>query len=136
MLVNYCVLFVSCVGFCIVFFVFFKQKTAYEMRISDWSSDVCSSDLAAFEANRNRGLQADPDPVRQMLAAAMASKKDGDVEAVGKLAKQTSPAQLAELDAPLADYRARRPAGTRDSAEAARARVAQAQFWGNESGDG
>src|SRR3546814_7957237 len=28
-----------------VFFVFFKQKTAYEMRISDWSSDVCSSDL-------------------------------------------------------------------------------------------
>src|SRR3546814_10725911 len=34
------------VGFCIVLFVFFfKQKTAYEMRISDWSSDVCSSDL-------------------------------------------------------------------------------------------
>src|SRR3546814_7741115 len=31
-------------GFCFLFF-FFKQKTAYEMRISDWSSDVCSSDL-------------------------------------------------------------------------------------------
>src|SRR3546814_16690285 len=29
------------------FFFFFKQKTAYEMRISDWSSDVCSSDLCA-----------------------------------------------------------------------------------------
>src|SRR3546814_9154683 len=29
----------------VCFFVFFKQKTAYEMRISDWSSDVCSSDL-------------------------------------------------------------------------------------------
>src|SRR3546814_4246784 len=28
-----------------MFFFFFKQKTAYEMRISDWSSDVCSSDL-------------------------------------------------------------------------------------------
>src|SRR3546814_8495048 len=28
-----------------VYFFFFKQKTAYEMRISDWSSDVCSSDL-------------------------------------------------------------------------------------------
>src|SRR3546814_4744993 len=28
-----------------VIFVFFNQKTAYEMRISDWSSDVCSSDL-------------------------------------------------------------------------------------------
>src|SRR3546814_3642779 len=34
---------------CIVFF-FFKQKTAYEMRISDWSSDVCSSDLSANTA--------------------------------------------------------------------------------------
>src|SRR3546814_10756983 len=30
---------------CVCFFFFFKQKTAYEMRISDWSSDVCSSDL-------------------------------------------------------------------------------------------
>src|SRR3546814_8955943 len=29
----------------VVFFFFFKQKTAYEVRISDWSSDVCSSDL-------------------------------------------------------------------------------------------
>src|SRR3546814_1151276 len=33
--------------FCFFFF-FFKQKTAYEMRISDWSSDVCSSDLEAI----------------------------------------------------------------------------------------
>src|SRR3546814_5524615 len=31
-----------------MFLFFFKQKTAYEMRISDWSSDVCSSDLVAF----------------------------------------------------------------------------------------
>src|SRR3546814_4841659 len=30
-----------------VVFFFFKQKTAYEMRISDWSSDVCSSDLVS-----------------------------------------------------------------------------------------
>src|SRR3546814_16510378 len=34
---------VCCVFLCMFFF--FKQKTAYEMRISDWSSDVCSSDL-------------------------------------------------------------------------------------------
>src|SRR3546814_3526281 len=33
------------VFFFVWFFVFFKQKTAYEMRMSDWSSDVCSSDL-------------------------------------------------------------------------------------------
>src|SRR3546814_1628792 len=34
------------------FFFFFKQKTAYEMRISDWSSDVCSSDLATRTLSR------------------------------------------------------------------------------------
>src|SRR3546814_10279213 len=37
--------------FCPHCFFFFKQKTAYEMRISDWSSDVCSSDLMAAEAD-------------------------------------------------------------------------------------
>src|SRR3546814_7772492 len=36
-----------CRYFVVVFF-FFKQKTAYEMRISDWSSDVCSSDLVTY----------------------------------------------------------------------------------------
>src|SRR3546814_2600025 len=35
-----------------MYFFFFKQKTAYEMRISDWSSDVCSSDLLAVEFTR------------------------------------------------------------------------------------
>src|SRR3546814_1366879 len=33
----------------VYFFFFFKQKTAYEMRISDWSSDVCSSDLVKID---------------------------------------------------------------------------------------
>src|SRR3546814_7961628 len=42
---------------CIVFnfmyiFFFFKQKTAYEMRISDWSSDVCSSDLEGDQVKK------------------------------------------------------------------------------------
>src|SRR3546814_19965217 len=40
---------------------FFKQKTAYEMRISDWSSDVCSSDLVGF-------VRAMLDAVEAMLA--------------------------------------------------------------------
>src|SRR3546814_20023271 len=39
--------------FCVCFF-FFKQKTAYEMRISDWSSDVCSSDLPRHLQHRQR----------------------------------------------------------------------------------
>src|SRR3546814_8165133 len=33
-----------------IYVFFFKQKTAYEMRISDWSSDVCSSDLTALDS--------------------------------------------------------------------------------------
>src|SRR3546814_10031918 len=41
------------------FIFFFKQKTAYEMRISDWSSDVCSSDLAiAMSPVRSTGDMA------------------------------------------------------------------------------
>src|SRR3546814_7169020 len=40
---------------------FFKQKTAYEMRISDWSSDVCSSDLA-----RRQQQEEDGETVRDM----------------------------------------------------------------------
>src|SRR3546814_10376641 len=39
--------------YCIFFF--FKQKTAYEMRISDWSSDVCSSDLGLASCPQMRG---------------------------------------------------------------------------------
>src|SRR3546814_9092564 len=45
--------YINCISFYVyvlslsvlLYFFFFKQKTAYEMRISDWSSDVCSSDL-------------------------------------------------------------------------------------------
>src|SRR3546814_9653599 len=44
---------------CHLYFFFFKQQTAYEMRISDWSSDVCSSDLHAAE-DRLRRLGAGP----------------------------------------------------------------------------
>src|SRR3546814_1066741 len=43
-----------CLGVLLVFF-FFKQKTAYEMRISDWSSDVCSSDLRVTDLYLRRG---------------------------------------------------------------------------------
>src|SRR3546814_2861538 len=38
----------SCYFFVVFLFFVFKQKTAYEMRISDWSSDVCSSDLNLY----------------------------------------------------------------------------------------
>src|SRR3546814_2895756 len=42
----------------VVFFFFFKQKTAYEMRISDWSSDVCSSDLTLPACRSAAGRRA------------------------------------------------------------------------------
>src|SRR3546814_7775439 len=45
-------------------FFFFKQKTAYEMRISDWSSDVCSSDLG-----RNLSRSVRPGAERVLIAA-------------------------------------------------------------------
>src|SRR3546814_4938119 len=43
---------------CLLVFFFFKQKTAYEMRISDWSSDVCSSDLRTILINRRLTVRA------------------------------------------------------------------------------
>src|SRR3546814_4893123 len=49
-------------------FFFFKQKTAYEMRISDWSSDVCSSDLEERQSGRREGhfeqRRSHPQPFR------------------------------------------------------------------------
>src|SRR3546814_13755706 len=71
-----------------VFFFFFKQKTAYEMRISDWSSDVCSSDLSVLKAldgtvkDRFGSTEADPD-VGQALAskdAARGNKNPGGLQ--------------------------------------------------------
>src|SRR3546814_8751077 len=44
-----CIVSGMCCVMLFVIFFFFKQKTAYEMRISDWSSDVCSSDLQIAE---------------------------------------------------------------------------------------
>src|SRR3546814_7397929 len=46
----------------IVIFFFFKQKTAYEMRISDWSSDVCSSDLDLRDREGPRGQPLGGEP--------------------------------------------------------------------------
>src|SRR3546814_1468262 len=54
--------------FCIVFCFFFKQKTAYEMRISDWSSDVCSSDLFSH-LGKTRLLHGRRDELRDPLTA-------------------------------------------------------------------
>src|SRR3546814_10254586 len=60
----------SCFDFDIVVLLFFfKQKTAYEMRISDWSSDVCSSDL-----DKTANLRTEKDGAPTKLTAAEAGK--------------------------------------------------------------
>src|SRR3546814_300392 len=56
------ILYLLCVFkivFLFFFFFFFKQKTAYEMRISDWSSDVCSSDLYVHKLKTGQGQVVD-----------------------------------------------------------------------------
>src|SRR3546814_1260924 len=68
MMVRVCLCCEVCIcyyWFCVCFVMFlFKQKTAYEMRISDWSSDVCSSDLLLR--------------VRKLLRGGAAFLEDGD----------------------------------------------------------
>src|SRR3546814_9163415 len=48
---RFCLMIIIALTSVYTLYVFFKQKTAYEMRISDWSSDVCSSDLAGLRAH-------------------------------------------------------------------------------------
>ena len=76
------------------------------------------------------------DPVANMLAAAMASAKDADVEAVGKLAKETNPENAAEIEERLLAYRAERKRLRDEAAAAERARLAAAKFWQNWKGEG
>src|SRR3546814_1365219 len=70
-------------------FFFFKQKTAYEMRISDWSSDVCSSDLP-----RRKGLHAQSE-----RAAAQRARRYADQRCQGR----KEGAQIAPLHRPYGD---------------------------------
>src|SRR3546814_2746530 len=83
-------------SFCLLFF---KQKTAYEVRISDWNSDVCSSDLAC------RAIQAE-----HGYGPAVGAAIDRSHQAMGELQKETlehvfamravlKPEQAAKFDA-------------------------------------
>ncbi|WP_235588066.1 YdiY family protein [Sphingopyxis sp. H115] len=77
-----------------------------------------------------------PDPVRDMLVAAIASGKDADVEAVAKLAKAANPENAEEIDARVVAYRAERKRLKEEAAAAARAKLAAAKFWQNWKGEG
>src|SRR3546814_20310472 len=68
------------VSFIALLFFFFKQKTAYEMRISDWSSDVCSSDLPFFVGPVRRVRGALPHPTCQPAVGWCAGDRKSVVE--------------------------------------------------------
>src|SRR3546814_18865188 len=75
---------------CVIFF-FFKQKTAYEMRISDWSSDVCSSDLrrarSVGEADRaGRGIGIARRPIETVAANRIVQDREPAVDQRAALA--------------------------------------------------
>src|SRR3546814_1568695 len=59
--------FIYCFVIYSLLFFFFKQKTGYELRISDWSSDVCSSDLLAANAPDVASGHPDPNAVKLLL---------------------------------------------------------------------
>src|SRR3546814_10078381 len=62
-------------------FFFFKQKTAYEMRISDWSSDVCSSDLQQRRRRRDPAGRPQPFPASLRTVQARACATGGGFDA-------------------------------------------------------
>src|SRR3546814_11468798 len=99
-------------------FVFFKQKTAYELRISDWSSDVCSSDLLqAMEGSIDVVVQPLGAREKKLLVADMDSTMI-TVACIDELA------DYAGLKAQIAEVTQRARRGELDFAEALRSRVA------------
>src|SRR3546814_12909409 len=80
-------------------FLFFKQKTAYEMRISDWSSDVCSSDLLSVPttSERRRGLPSTNTgstraPLRRAISASVGDHGGSLICRACQSTRLTSPA--------------------------------------------
>src|SRR3546814_2122992 len=83
-------------------FFFFKQKTAYEMRISDWSSDVCSSDLrrrtGRSDDDRGQGGRI-PDPAARPEGARGGHPPDhGDAAPLGRRHHRRDQGESADAD--------------------------------------
>src|SRR3546814_7335939 len=76
-------------------FVFFKQKTAYELRISDWSSDVCSSDLTATafvgEYGHNVARFADARQFAANIGITPSEHSSGEKRRLGAITKRGNP---------------------------------------------
>src|SRR3546814_3681952 len=93
-------------------FFFFKQKTAYEMRISDWSSDVCSSDLRSgkqstrvFRARPEAASTSHTERSERTIAPGPSTSKRRTSSAI---AQRLLRRRLAHADAHRAELRRRR----------------------------
>src|SRR3546814_4700883 len=84
-----------CITMIAVVFFFFKQKTAYEMRISDWSSDVCSSDLPLdiLRAHVDARLEAEQRADDRRRDAVLARPRLGDESGLAHLPGEQGLAQ-------------------------------------------
>src|SRR3546814_1409569 len=82
-----------------MFFFFFNQKTSYEMRISDWSSDVCSSDLALAD------LQANVAGQEALLGEAQrAAAEAREAHAAATAAVEAKQAEIEQLRADIREF--------------------------------
>src|SRR3546814_12779228 len=86
---------------CLYLFFFFKQKTAYEMRISDWSSDVCSSDLARERGDTRPVIAASAGNHAQGLAWAGYRLRMPVITVMPRCAPQTQLTGVAHWGAPI-----------------------------------
>src|SRR3546814_11825258 len=74
---------------------FFKHKTAYEMRISDWSSDVCSSDLAAKQTHlMHKDVELAVKLVLDQISNALARDERVEIRGFGSFALHHRPARV------------------------------------------
>src|SRR3546814_19851836 len=92
--------------FDLLLFFFFKQKTAYEMRISDWSSDVCSSDLYRAQAQQARAqiaaTLAGADTIRSQVTEQDSSIRQARAQLAAKRAALDLAKEQQARDRPLA----------------------------------
>src|SRR3546814_7005265 len=97
-------------------FFFFKQKTAYEMRISDWSSDVCSSDLLQVHGVEDHAARSAQAAHLRRAADDDVARADGNDPAAGR-------SRQAERSSGVQGQRSGRGDGLRDVHRTARTQV-------------
>src|SRR3546814_13392023 len=120
-----------------MYVVIFKQKTAYEMRISDWSSDVCSSDLSCLPRRRRSRGDPRPRPGRRRAPSrrCAAGRSPPRADALARHADDRLGARRAQLKRALDSYRVQTRAVVTDDEQTA-VTGGEAGFDGGQGGVG